>query len=149
MRYGLSAGAIVVRDDRVLLVHHQTEQHDFWIPPGGRLEDAESILDCAQREAFEETGLRVAPQRIVYIQEIVEPGYHFAKFWVLCSLLGGMVSVANRDPDEGFLVEALFASRGELEALCVYPEMLRDTFWDDLADGFAEMRYLGPQQVAG
>lgn len=65
------------------LVHHRfNEQDDFWLPPGGKLEGDESIFDCARRETFEETGLTVTFDRILYIQEFFEPGYHFCKFFI-------------------------------------------------------------------
>ena len=48
--------------DRVLLVHDRVDldrQESHWITPGGGLEPGESLRDCAIREVFEETGLRV------------------------------------------------------------------------------------------
>ena len=33
--------------------------------------------------------------------------------------------------------------RDALQQLVVYPEMLKNEFWNDLADGFPQTRYLG------
>jgi len=46
MRYGISAAAIIVRHERVLLVKHRGEEvgrgpYDFWVAPGGGLEGDE------------------------------------------------------------------------------------------------------------
>lgn len=115
MRYGISAGALVVQDGQLLLVHHQEPgRFDFWVPPGGSLVGEESIFECAQREAFEETGLSVRPDRIVYIQEFVEPGYHFCKFFIYCRAYGGQITIENRDCAESFLVEARFFAQEQL-----------------------------------
>jgi 8-oxo-dGTP diphosphatase len=103
VRYGISAGALVPQDNRVLLVHHREKGHyDFWVPPGGRVEGEESVFECARREAFEETGLNVDPDRIVYIQEFVEPGYHFCKFFILCAAYTGDITLENRDANVKF-----------------------------------------------
>jgi ADP-ribose pyrophosphatase YjhB (NUDIX family) len=40
--------------------------------PGGRVNAHESVLDALKREVAEETGLEVAPGRLVYITEVVD-----------------------------------------------------------------------------
>lgn len=35
-----------------------------WCLPGGHLEDNETIVDCTVRECFEETGIKLNPQKI-------------------------------------------------------------------------------------
>lgn len=147
MRYGISAGGIVVRDQRVLLVHHRGAENggvfDFWVAPGGALEGSESILDCARRETFEETGLSVEPLRIVYVQEFAEPDYHFCKFWILCREIGGTLTLASENPAEHHVVDTRFFTREDMTGLTIYPEMLKDLFWEDVRTDFPTMRYLG------
>ena len=148
MRYGISAAALVVRDEQVLLVRHrEAGRYDFWVPPGGSLEGEETIFECARRETLEETGLSVDLGRIVYVQEFVEPGYHFCKFFILCTSYRGEITLANRDREESFLVDARFFSRHELPGLTVYPEILQGQFWDDLPAGFPLTRYLGLEKI--
>jgi 8-oxo-dGTP diphosphatase len=53
-----SAGGLVVRDGKVLLVHRP--KYDDWSFPKGKLEEGESWEDAAAREVEEETGLRCA-----------------------------------------------------------------------------------------
>jgi len=50
-----AAGGLVVRDDRILLVHRP--KYDDWTFPKGKAEDGESDEECALREVQEETGL--------------------------------------------------------------------------------------------
>lgn len=148
MRYGISAGALVILNNRLLLVHHREQgRYDFWVPPGGRVEGAESIFECARRETFEETGLTVQPDRIAYIQEFVEPDYHFCKFFILCATCVGDITLENRDANEHFLVDARFFAQNQLEELVVYPEILKTQFWNDLESGFPKTRYLGLERI--
>jgi 8-oxo-dGTP diphosphatase len=151
MRYGISAAGIVVQEGRVLLVHHYKPGHwDFWLPPGGGLEDGESILECAAREVREETGLEVNPGQLAYVEEFVErrghgaADFHFCKFFVLCEYVGGELSLEGRETDErDFLVEARFFAPDELSGLELFPAVLYREFWTDLADGFSKTHYLG------
>ena len=148
MRYGISAAAIIIRERKVLLVNHfEQDAYDFWVPPGGRLEGDESIFACAQRETFEETGLDIKPEKIVYIQEFTQPGYHFCKFFILSSVINGTLTLANRTVGEEFLIDARFFSKDEVTAIDSRPEILRSQFWLDLEAGFPETRYLGLTRV--
>lgn len=142
--FGISTGAIVLDgEQRLLMVHHDFGSHDFWVPPGGKANWGEASQDCAVRETLEETGITITPQKLLYIQEIVEVDLHFMKLWWLCEAEPQEPTVANTVEGEEFLTEACFLSREELSPLTVYPEVLRDEFWTDLANGLPETRYLG------
>ena len=148
MRYGISAATLIVQDRRVLLVNHRAVgQYEFWLPPGGRLEGTESIFDCARRESFEETGLSVVLDRILYIQEFAEPGYHFCKFFTLCSTFTGALTLDHRVPDEEFLVAARFFAQRDLIGLDVRPEILKERFWIDVEMANPPTRYLGLETI--
>ena len=53
-----------------------------WVPPGGGLEGDESIFDCAVREAFEEAGIYVELDRIVYLRQFIDKGFGVPNFEV-------------------------------------------------------------------
>ena len=148
MRYGISTGIIVVQDRRLLLVHHYKRgTFDFWVPPGGSLIGNESIYDCALRETFEETGLEIEPNKIVYIQEFVQGDYHFCKFFILSRVIKGKISLSNRPAGEDFLIDARFLSKSEVAEVNIKPDILKDQFWDDLLHGFPTVRYLGLELI--
>jgi 8-oxo-dGTP diphosphatase len=63
-----AAGGLVVRDEKVLLVHRP--KYDDWSFPKGKCDDGESDESCALREVEEETGLRCE-----LMQEIGETSY--------------------------------------------------------------------------
>jgi GrpB-like predicted nucleotidyltransferase (UPF0157 family)/8-oxo-dGTP pyrophosphatase MutT (NUDIX family) len=49
-------GVMVDDDGRVLLAEHRTATGAVWVPPGGGVEDGESLQQALRRELFEETG---------------------------------------------------------------------------------------------
>ena len=54
----IGVGVLVVRDARVLLgLRRGSHGAGTWAPPGGHLEDGETVEACARREAIEETGM--------------------------------------------------------------------------------------------
>lgn len=60
------ASMVVLHGDAVLLVKRGREPlAGLWSLPGGRIEDGESSLEAALREAFEETGLRPVNARFL------------------------------------------------------------------------------------
>lgn len=59
MKYKSFASGYLVRDGKVLLVHHN--KFDKWTPPGGHMEDGETPAETVVREFFEETTLNVEP----------------------------------------------------------------------------------------
>ncbi len=80
MRADLVSGLLPVREDgRVLLLQRPT---GTWEPPAGRLQRGEGFEEGAVRELYEETGLLVAPRRILAT-------------WVGASLSGGLLAAVT------------------------------------------------------
>jgi 8-oxo-dGTP diphosphatase len=140
----ISAGGIIVANSKVLLVHHYREnEFDFWVLPGGGVEGDEGIYRAAEREVMEETNLQVHAEKIAYIEEFMDEGRFVCKFWVYCRLYQGTLSTEHKDAGEEFLKDAKFFSKEELKGMNVFPEIVKNDLWQDLAHGFSTIKYLG------
>jgi ADP-ribose pyrophosphatase YjhB (NUDIX family) len=58
---------VLVRNESGRILFHHRPDFNLWGLPGGILEIGESPADCARREAYEETGLRVEPLRLTAV----------------------------------------------------------------------------------
>jgi len=57
-------GTLILRDERHRVLLQHRVDNGLWGLPGGILEPGESVLDCAHRELFEETGLAAGELRL-------------------------------------------------------------------------------------
>src|SRR5512138_1111327 len=81
----------VVRDGRILLIQERADNQ--WAMPGGWADLGNSPASVAEREVWEESGLRVKAEKVVAVLDAnrIEPFefYHAYKIIFLCRLLGG------------------------------------------------------------
>lgn len=153
MKHRIRAAALITKADSILLVQHvhpQTGQQ-WWVPPGGGVESTDtSIIDCARREVFEETGLHVDLSSIVYIREFLDQengARNLELFFAARSFSGELTMrhIQGSGPDEHYIRDVRWVPRDRLDGMVIYPEALKDAFWNDRAKGFPETKYLGAQ----
>ena len=149
MQHRIKGAALVVQDNRLLLTKsrdHITGEF-FWVPPGGGVEGDESTFECARRETFEEVGILVEFDRIVYLGQFIDQRLdtHQFEVFILCRSFTGELTTENKDgqPDAFDVLEARFLSREEMRGLTVYPQVLKDEFWDDVDGDSGKVRHLG------
>lgn len=114
----IGIGAIIIRDDQVVLVKraHPPIQGQ-WSIPGGVLEVGELVREAAAREAREETGLLVEPGELlgVYDRVLRDAGhrvqYHYVLIDFLCRPVAGELQAA------GDAAEVRWFKRKELPGL--------------------------------
>jgi mutator protein MutT len=112
----VGVGAVVIREDRVLLIRRGKEPlRGRWVLPGGTVELGESLADAVVREIHEETGIRVAAREIVTVFDRIQRDegrvvHHHVIVDFVCEYLSGVVK-ASSDAEA-----AAWVSREELAA---------------------------------
>lgn len=78
--------ALILREEKILLIHEALQ--DLWLIPGGGLEAGESPEACCIREAEEETGLLVRPEKQFLILSEYYEEYRYISHYFVCAVTG-------------------------------------------------------------
>lgn len=134
----LGVGAIVVQQDRVLLVKRgRAPARGQWAIPGGKVIAGESLRAATEREILEETGIRIEAGELAWHFEFIEHNesgalqYHYVVLDFFGRYLGGE-AVAGDDADAVAWVE--FSRLGGLELHDVTKKSLRVLFPEQMSE---------------
>lgn len=133
MSIRLSARAVIVQDDRLLLVNaFPGDQSDLWCAPGGGVEKGASLPDNLRREVYEETGLTIDVGAPCLVNEFHNPddGFHQVDLFFRCQIENGALSDTWRDP-EAVVTRRRFVTRQEMAGLRFKPDSLAQVAFSD------------------
>ena len=121
----VGVGAVVVRDERVLLIRRaKAPRESEWSLPGGLQKLGETVFEAARREVMEETGVAIRPLAIVDVVDLIERNgqrvrYHYTLIDVLAAWVEGE-AVAGADA-----ADVLWAEQTEVARLVSWAETVR------------------------
>lgn len=122
----VAVGAVVFKNQEVLLVRRgQPPSQDFWAIPGGSVEIGETLQQAAEREIFEETGIRIRAREPVYTFDVIDrDGHGKIRFhYVIVDLVADYLSGDPKAGDDA--AEARWVSVQQIDDLQVSPPTLR------------------------
>lgn len=100
-RAQLAVGAVVVDDERLLLVRRGHGPGDgLWAVPGGRLEADELLQEAVVRELAEETGIEGVCGELIGWVELVDDDFHYVILDFRVDLFEFAEPVAGSDATE-------------------------------------------------
>lgn len=115
--------------DKILLLRNKGK--DFWYLPGGGLEDNETIIECAEREVFEEVGVKIEIEKMLYTQELHDDERQYFEFFFASKPIAEeSVDTAHLDTDaDSEIDEMCWFAKGDLSNITVFPAEVRGDFW--------------------
>jgi ADP-ribose pyrophosphatase YjhB (NUDIX family) len=141
-KHRISAGSIVIHDDRILLVRcSDIPGETYLVAPGGGVEIEEGLSQAAVREVKEETGIDVVQEKILCVEDLYWRKYRISKVWFLCRMIGGELERTQGAIDEG-IIEAKWYAKDELKNEVVYPQIVAEANWELFFKDTWQTRYL-------
>jgi 8-oxo-dGTP pyrophosphatase MutT (NUDIX family) len=134
------AVGIVIRDNVVLLMHRIKNGKEYYVFPGGGVEENESVEEAVLREVLEETTLKIKVGRKIYLHDYGESSGHY----YLCDYiegepqLGDSIEKEIMEMGKGDYYNPLWVNIDKLEEMLVYPLEVRDWLIADLKNGFSK-----------
>lgn len=132
MRTNKRVSSIVVKDDKILLIHRRKHGDEYWVVPGGGIEEGETIEEGLAREVKEEMGLDLKKFFLITTtsEKIHLDGQEkeIEHYFYLCELsdgepiLGGPEAEANSE-ENWFNLE--WVNKNNLTSLDLYPNYLK------------------------
>lgn len=129
----IATRAIILHNDRLLLVNAWKGRSDLWCAPGGGAELHSSLPDNLIREVMEETGLTVCVGAPCLINEFHDPhgDFHQTDIYFRCKITAGEIDDNWVDP-EGIVIRRKWASRDEVQRLRVKPDSMAAVAWGEV-----------------
>lgn len=128
----LAARAIILADDRLLLVNAYRGSGNLWCAPGGGADPHSSLPDNLMREVAEETGLSITVGPACLINEFHDPrrDFHQVDLYFRCQIIAGQTRPDHIDP-EGIVDQHRWVTRSEFATMAVKPDSLAAVAWGD------------------
>ena len=142
MRQPIRAVGIVIKDKSLLLMHRINQGKEYYVFPGGGVEENETIEEAITRELREETSVEVNNLRLLYHHHIIGDANDSDQYFYLCDYVSGVPKLSegnelaeNRAGTDFY--EPLWYPISKLSQTLLYPLEIRDWLLEDLEKGFS------------
>ncbi|MCR8644472.1 NUDIX hydrolase [Paenibacillus sp. N1-5-1-14] len=122
LRVNVASVLIHNAEGNLLIVKNVRGESSYWSPPGGAVEDGETLEEAAVREVKEETGYNVRITGLHSIREALftERGHHALIISFTGEIIGGTINI--QDPDDD-IHEVRWVDHSTAESLM--PELMK------------------------
>ncbi len=144
MQIRLRAAVFIVEKNKLLVVHHNFSDSDYWLIPGGTLSPGEPIEVEAVGKVKIETGLDILIERFLFTREYFSGNSHFVEFYFLGSLSPPHQTPVVDSSVAPSVVEVKFLSFEELSSVKFFPLFIKEQLSTFIHSDFKDVEpYLG------
>lgn len=140
-RIGIRAVAILIKDDEVLLIHRMRGGKEFWVLPGGGVEENEGVEVAVAREIREEASIVAKIVKLLYTHNYKD--INAKQYFYLCKYISGKPKMGNFNEVETMKREdqtykPAWVGVEKLPDMLLYPLEIRDWIIKDFKNGFKD-----------
>lgn len=115
------ACGICIVENKLLMVNHKNlAAGDFWAPPGGGIEVAETAHQTLEREFLEETHLKIKPHDLLFVTEYYNVPLHAIELFFKVDFVEGTLK-KGVDPEmkstQQIIIDVKFFSWAEISEM--------------------------------
>lgn len=124
----IAVRAIILHENKLLLVNAWKGRTHLWCAPGGGVELHQSLTDNLVREVREETGLSIEVGAPCLVNEFHDPkgAFHQVDVYFWATLQGEPTISEDWSDPEGIVTEWRWVSYADRETMLVKPDSLFD-----------------------
>ncbi|MFH1565715.1 MAG: NUDIX domain-containing protein [bacterium] len=128
MKKPIRAGAILIKNNKILLMHRFKNDEEYYVFPGGSVEKGETPKQAVVREILEETSIKANVEKILYEISLDTTDQHY----YLCNYISGKPklgkSIEKEKMDKGKkdIYIQLWFDINKLSSITLYPLDIRD-----------------------
>ncbi len=125
---GDRATAFVYKDNKVLMIFRHKNDNEYYVLPGGHVEEGETLAYATTRELLEETSIKADfDKKLFSLIDINGRTHHIC----LCKYISGVPKLANDSVEVGRASEKniynpMWVDVKEIKNLTIWPEQTKD-----------------------
>ncbi|SDW33597.1 ADP-ribose pyrophosphatase YjhB, NUDIX family [Marininema mesophilum] len=124
MKIRNSAKAILIHENKLLVIKHKDQDGIFYLLPGGGQIPGETLPETVKRELLEEAGVEVEVSKVILLREcFIDQDFHRVEFMFTCGLKRENSKYLKQDREQ---IGVEWLSIQELKSFPLYPVSLRE-----------------------
>lgn len=126
------ARAIIFEGDRAILIKRVKDGQEYWVFPGGLVEEGENVKDALIRECKEELGIKIKVGELLAKQIFDKYEEKYLEYFYVCEKTGGKLGTGDGPEyseykDVGWGThEPLEVSKNEIGSLNLLPSEVKN-----------------------
>lgn len=137
----IRAVGVVIYNQHALLIQRRVEGKEYYVFPGGGVEDGEKIEDTVLRELYEETTIKASIQKLIYrFMYLDQDSEHF---FYLCNYISGTPKLGEGNEKEDMeagiaYYKPLWFPVENLAEATIYPIEAKNWLIEDMKNKFID-----------
>ncbi|MBD3231908.1 NUDIX domain-containing protein [Candidatus Dependentiae bacterium] len=142
-KFRISAGGIIIKNNRILLAKYKDQNNKpFLVGPGGGIKANENFAEALIREVYEETRFKVNPIKILLAEEISALKYRVLKIWFLCNINTGKLTKKTPEAQKEGILDINWYNQEQLKNEIVYPSIIKNFDWKQFSNSNWQTQYI-------